>query len=156
VNGWTLDSASLDSKLIGFAFDYTKPIGFMSKSWQLNSTRLDERYMTHITNTLKHEMIHQWQHEVLYAPPHGKKPPKGWHNKDFKAKAEVIGIPCVGRNMCTGTNLTEIAAEQRRRLAGEEGKESGDPGEEAIPKKSRIENGNAAVVNHVRYGARRK
>jgi hypothetical protein len=43
--------------------------------------------------------------------------------------------------MCTGTNLTEIAAEQRRRLAGEEGKESGDPGEEAIPKKSRIANG---------------
>jgi hypothetical protein len=96
----------------------------------------NERYMDHITNTLKHEMIHQWQHEVLYVE---KKAPKGWHNKDFKAKAAEIGIPCVGRNMCTGTNLMQIAEEQRRLMAGEEGEdgEGEGPEAEAVPKKSR-------------------
>lgn len=92
----------------------------------------NEKYMEHLTNTLKHEMVHQWQHEVLYKDRDEK--PKNWHNKDFKKKALELGIPVVGRNMCTGTNLAKIAAEIR----GEGGDFDVDPEDEkALPKKSR-------------------
>ena len=73
-----------------------------------------------ILETLKHEMIHQWQDEILYAPKGSeelktirmarrdetgnityaeakqKKRPKEWHNKDFKEMAAVVGIPAIG------------------------------------------------------------
>ena len=76
--------------------------------------------MERILETLKHEMIHQWQDEVLYAPKDSdvlkpievaqlddsgnivfvkarqKKRPKNWHNKDFKEMAKVLDIPALG------------------------------------------------------------
>lgn len=46
-----------------------------------------------ILETLRHEMIHQYQDEILYT---GDKKPKEWHNKDFKEMAKVVGIPAIG------------------------------------------------------------
>lgn len=81
--------------------------------------------MERVLETLRHEMIHQWQDEVIYAPegkaPSGtfqqamldeegnviyieaaqKKRPKEWHNTDFKDMAKVVGIPANGPK-CTG------------------------------------------------------
>lgn len=81
----------------------------------------DER----ILETLRHEMIHQWQDEVLYyekdstiakdikikmmneegkvvdVETRQKKRPKDWHNKDFKDYAKVVGIPAEG-DKCYG------------------------------------------------------
>jgi hypothetical protein len=78
-----------------------------------------------ILETLRHEMIHQWQDEVLYAPKGvetfkpfkkatigedgeiayvdavQKKRPKDWHNADFKEMAAVVGIPAIG-SKCYG------------------------------------------------------
>lgn len=77
-----------------------------------------------VLETLRHEMIHQWQDEVLYqekgTKPRNitymavnedgelveitikqKKRPKDWHNKDFKDFAKVVGIPAKG-DKCYG------------------------------------------------------
>lgn len=78
-----------------------------------------------ILETLRHEMIHQWQDEILYAQDGQKtlksiriqqvneeghvetvetmqkKRPKDWHNKDFKDFAQVVGIPATGEK-CYG------------------------------------------------------
>lgn len=78
-----------------------------------------------ILETLRHEMIHQWQDEVLYysegakkakdikyyiinedgekivVETRQKKRPKDWHNKDFKEFAKVVGIPARG-DKCYG------------------------------------------------------
>lgn len=88
-----------------------------------NHIRLNRNFVAlnteeRILETLKHEMIHQWQDEVLYAKPGEsprkirykmvvdgvvtemeamqKKRPKDWHNKDFKEMAKVVGIPAEG------------------------------------------------------------
>jgi hypothetical protein len=82
--------------------------------------QLEDDNMERILETLKHEMIHQWQDEVLYAP-RGEEPtrmvtilqrdddgnigyvevlqkrrPKEWHNKDFRDMAACVGIPAKG------------------------------------------------------------
>ncbi|ABO51136.1 protein of unknown function SprT [Desulforamulus reducens MI-1] len=56
---------------------------------------LNEDQEEAICEVLKHEMIHQWQDECLYT---GEKKPKNWHNKDFKAKAEELGVLVQGTN----------------------------------------------------------
>jgi hypothetical protein len=52
-----------------------------------------------ILETLKHEMIHQWQDEVAYKGLDNR--PKNWHNALFRNKAEELGIPANGKK-CTG------------------------------------------------------
>ena len=69
-----------------------------------------------ILETLRHEMIHQLQDEILYTEDENevgkeveigeylatkRKKPKEWHNKDFRDWAEVVGIPAIGKN-CVG------------------------------------------------------
>jgi hypothetical protein len=73
-----------------------------------------------ILETLRHEMIHQWQDEILYtakgaegaksmklpslsetgelvfAEAAQKKRPKEWHNADFKLMAKWVNIPAIG------------------------------------------------------------
>jgi hypothetical protein len=64
---------------------------------------------TRIAETLRHEMIHQYQDEVLYAKQargdraghEGMKRPKEWHNTEFRDNAELVGIPANGKH-CTG------------------------------------------------------
>jgi hypothetical protein len=69
-----------------------------------------------ILETLRHEMIHQWQDEVLYAKPgeepteNQKKRPKDWHNKDFKDYAQIVGIPAKGAQ-CYG-NIAKMPEPQ--------------------------------------------
>lgn len=77
-----------------------------------------------VLQTLRHEMIHSWQDEVLYIPD-GEEVPKKfqkptlkdgvityteaeqkkrlheWHNNDFREMAVVVGIPAEGAQ-CTG------------------------------------------------------
>jgi predicted SprT family Zn-dependent metalloprotease len=78
-----------------------------------------------ILETLRHEMIHQWQDQIIYAKTGvetfeafkkatigadgeieyvdavQKKRPKEWHNADFKELAAVVGIPATG-SKCHG------------------------------------------------------
>lgn len=108
---------------IGIPFHIRLNLAFIALCW-------NEKHIFRIENTLKHEMIHQWQHECVYVGD--KKVPKSLHNKVFKEKAAEIGIPCVGRNMSTGTSLKEIAAEQNGELENLEPEEQA-----AVPKKSR-------------------
>lgn len=63
---------------------------------KINSRMIELNTDTVILNTLKHEMIHQWQAEILYTPHGIKKRPKCWHNTDFDFKAKDIG--CVFPN----------------------------------------------------------
>jgi len=59
---------------------------------------------TRILETLKHQMIHQYQDEVIYEKHSkdgqiihvGEKRPKDWHNKDFKDWATNTGIAANG------------------------------------------------------------
>ena len=63
---------------------------------------------TRILETLKHQMIHQYQDEVIYEKHgrdgrllhEGEKRPKDWHNKDFKDWALSISIAAKGRKCC--------------------------------------------------------
>ena len=65
---------------------------------------------TRILETLKHQMIHQYQDEVIYEKHtkdglilhEGEKRPKAWHNKDFKNLAINIGIAAKG-SKCYGS-----------------------------------------------------
>lgn len=65
---------------------------------------------TRILETLKHQMIHQYQDEVIYEKHtkdglvlhDGEKRPKAWHNKDFKNLALNIGIAAKGAK-CYGS-----------------------------------------------------
>ena len=41
--------------------------------------------------TLLHEMIHQWQQE--FGKKKGKSPRNNYHNKEFRIKAKLLGIP---------------------------------------------------------------
>jgi hypothetical protein len=80
-----------------------------------------------ILETLKHEMIHQYQDEVLYEKfsedgnqlHTGAKRPSDWHNKDFKEWAEKIGIVANGRN-CTGSpaHMPEAKSYNRKFVCG--------------------------------------
>lgn len=81
--------------------------------------------MERVLETLKHEMIHQWQDEVLYAKP-GEEPkegqkkfPKERHNKDFKDMAEKVGIRADGTK-CTGNpaNMPEPKSYNRKFICG--------------------------------------
>jgi len=75
-----------------------------------NHIRLNRSFIalnteTRILETLKHEMIHQYQDEVIYEKHdkfgilvhEGEKRPKDWHNKDFKSWALNVGILANGR-----------------------------------------------------------
>lgn len=96
-----------------------------------------------IYETLIHEMIHQWQDEVLYAPDNAthmkkikmpqrdedgkivyvegfqKKRPKEWHNKDFKDMAAICGIPAKGTK-CFGSpsNMPVPQSYNRKYMCG--------------------------------------
>lgn len=63
---------------------------------QFNQDFIELNSKERILETLKHEMIHQWQDEVLYHPNGQKKRPKCWHNLDFIKKAKEIGIAYPG------------------------------------------------------------
>lgn len=60
---------------------------------------------TRVLEALKHEMIHQYQDQVIYEKHdksgklihEGEKRPKDWHNKDFKDLASKVGILANGR-----------------------------------------------------------
>lgn len=93
---------------------------------QLNRNFVALNTEERVLETLRHEMIHQWQDEIAYAQKGvlddfktyqkatltedgeivyveatQKKRPKDWHNKDFKEMAAVVGIPANGPK-CTG------------------------------------------------------
>lgn len=82
---------------------------------------------TRILETLKHEMIHQWQDEVLYEKKNkdgsyhhcGEKRPKEWHNKDFKEKAQQVDIPALGKR-CYGNpaHMPEAKSYNRKFACG--------------------------------------
>lgn len=93
--------------------------------------------MSRVLETLRHEMIHQWQDEVLYAkdgkelkavelvvfdengkldtvPGIQKKRPKDWHNADFKEMAKVVGILAQGAK-CHGNPANMPTAQSYNR-----------------------------------------
>lgn len=82
---------------------------------------------TRILETLRHEMIHQYQDEVLYEKKDkagnlihsGAKRPADWHNKDFREWAERVGIVANGKN-CTGNpaHMPEAKSYNRKFACG--------------------------------------
>lgn len=98
---------------------------------------------TRILETLRHEMVHQWQDEVLYAATGStnlkkvklaqknaegeiewvesfqKKRPREWHNNDFRGKAAMCDFPANGAK-CTGNpaNMPEPKSYNRKFLCG--------------------------------------
>lgn len=82
---------------------------------------------TRILETLRHEMIHQYQDEVLYEKygddgnliHEGDKRPAEWHNKAFKELAAILGIPAEGIH-CTGNpaHMPEAKSYNRKFACG--------------------------------------
>ena len=82
---------------------------------------------TRLLENLKHEMIHQYQDEILYEKHNengelihpGEKRPKDWHNKDFQAMSKVVGIPAEGPK-CYGSpaKMPEVKSYNRKFVCG--------------------------------------
>jgi predicted SprT family Zn-dependent metalloprotease len=82
---------------------------------------------TRILETLRHEMIHQYQDEVMYEKTDnegklihgGQKRPKDWHNGDFRDFAKKVDIPAIGKH-CTGSpaNMPEAKSYNRKFRCG--------------------------------------
>lgn len=80
-----------------------------------------------ILEELKHQMIHQYQDEILYEKHNdkgelihpGEKRPKDWHNKDFKAMAKILGIEASGPK-CYGSpaKMPEVKSYNRKFSCG--------------------------------------
>lgn len=113
MNNRTLGSYVEGTDAMGIANHISFNINFIA-----NNT--EER----ILETLRHEMIHQWQDEVMYYRKEKdaknitintlneegatveltlkqKRRPKDWHNRDFKDYAKIVGIPAIG-DKCHG------------------------------------------------------
>lgn len=97
----------MSNRTLGSYAPVTESMG-ISNHIRLNRSFVALNSEERVLETLLHEMIHQWQDEVLYAkngekPKKGqKKRPKDWHNKDFKDMAEKVGIPAIG-DRCYGS-----------------------------------------------------
>jgi predicted SprT family Zn-dependent metalloprotease len=95
----------LSSKTLGSYTEGTDNTG-LENHIRFNQNFIALNTETRILETLRHEMVHQYQDEVLYEKKDkdgnvirsGAKRPREWHNKDFKEWAEKVGIPCIGRH----------------------------------------------------------
>jgi hypothetical protein len=68
--------------------------------WNINfNSRYADRDLVDSLSTLLHEMVHQYMQEFGRKKPRGSK--SNYHNKEFRLKAEEMGIPCdeYGRTM---------------------------------------------------------
>ena len=94
----------MSNKTLGNMTPGTDNMGLESRI-RFNKNFIALNTETRILETLKHEMIHQYQDEFIYERHDkegtvtrvGQKRPKEWHNTDFKDWAKKVGIPAIGR-----------------------------------------------------------